>query len=319
MAPTKALNALQETALKFSDPQWTADGSARATVALKGLSTLWFNTGTLCNLTCRNCYIESSPKNDALVYLTVGDVKPYLAEVERNRLPVKEIGFTGGEPFMAPEFIDILELTLRMGFQVLVLTNAMRPMMKRARDLIALNNQYPGQLTMRVSLDHYTPAHHEEERGPRTWAPSIAGLDWLAENGFNLHVAGRTCWGESETDARAGFQRLFSAHGWPINAENPAELVLFPEMDLNADVPEITTACWGILDKDPGDIMCATSRMIVRRKGAEKPAVIACTLLPYDPQFELGPTLKDASKDVSLNHPFCATFCVLGGASCSAD
>jgi hypothetical protein len=82
-------------------------------------------------------------------------------------------------------------------------------------------------------------------------------------------------------------------------------------------VPEITTACWGILKKDPRDLMCSNARMVVRRKGADSPAVLACTLLAYDPQFELGPTLRDADRDVRLNHPHCAKFCVLGGASCS--
>jgi len=58
--------------------------------------------------------------------------------------------------------------------------------------------------------------------------------------------------------------------------------------------------------------------MIVKRKGAERPAVVACTLLPYDAQFELGATLADAAGAVKLNHPHCARFCVLGGGSCSA-
>ena len=57
---------------------------------------------------------------------------------------------------------------------------------------------------------------------------------------------------------------------------------------------------------------------MVKRKGAERSAVVACTLLPYDDQFELGATLADAAREVSLNHPHCAKFCVLGGASCSA-
>jgi hypothetical protein len=58
--------------------------------------------------------------------------------------------------------------------------------------------------------------------------------------------------------------------------------------------------------------------MVVKRKGAERPAVLACTLVPYDAQFEMGPTLKDAAGSVPLNHPHCARFCVLGGASCNA-
>jgi len=88
-------------------------------------------------------------------------------------------------------------------------------------------------------------------------------------------------------------------------------------MDENADVPEITDACWGLLHKSPDDVMCAASRMVVKRKGAAHPLVVSCTLLAYDPRFELGRTLADADTGVSLNHPHCARFCVLGGASCS--
>ncbi len=44
---------------KFRDPYVTAKGEARAHVALERLDTLWLNTGTLCNLACKSCYIES--------------------------------------------------------------------------------------------------------------------------------------------------------------------------------------------------------------------------------------------------------------------
>ena len=98
---------------------------------------------------------------------------------------------------------------------------------------------------------------------------------------------------------------------------DPVRLVIFPEMDASVDVPEITDACWEILQRSPSDVMCSSSRMVVKRNGAEQPAVLACTLLAYDPRFELGPTLRGFPKAVSLNHPHCAQFCVLGGAACS--
>ena len=303
---------------KFRDPLWTATGERRASVRLHRLTTLWFNTGTLCNLECANCYIESSPKNDRLVYLTLADVAPYLDEIGRDGWPVREIGFTGGEPFMAPEFIAILRETLRRGFEVLVLTNAMRPMMKMAGGLLALKERYGDRLTIRVSLDHYAQEQHEQIRGPRSWEPAIKGIRWLADNGFRLNIAGRTFWAEGQDRVHEGFRRLIQSEGWPIDPADPAALVLFPEMDLDADVPEITTGCWDILGKRPEDIMCASSRMVVKRKGAAKATVAACTLLPYDPAFELGESLAEASGAVSLNHPHCATFCVLGGGSCSA-
>lgn len=304
---------------KFQDPFVTARGETRAEVALKTLQTLWFNTGTLCNLTCRNCYIESSPRNDRLVYLTAAEVAAYLDEIERDRLGTQLIGFTGGEPFMNRELPAMLDDVLGRGFEAMVLTNAMKPMMKMRDALLALRARHGARLTIRVSLDHYGPALHEAERGARSWRPALDGLRWLAGNGFTLQVAGRRFSAEPEEALRAGYARLFAAHDIVLDAQDPVALVLFPEMDANVDVPEITTACWGILHKSPDDVMCASSRMVIKRKGAARPAVVACTLLPYDAPFELGATLADAAGSVRLNHPHCAKFCVLGGAACSRN
>jgi uncharacterized Fe-S cluster-containing radical SAM superfamily protein len=302
---------------KFQDPLVTATGERRAQVALKALDTLWFNTGTLCNLTCQHCYIESSPKNNRLIYLTASEVTEYLDEIESGALPTSLIGFTGGEPFMNPDLPAMLEDVLSRGLAALVLTNAMKPMVKSKRALLRLKDRYGDRLTIRVSIDHYGRGVHELERGKRSWQPTIDGLVWLARNGFSLHVASRRLSGEPEAVIRNGFAGLFAEVGVAIDAEDPVALTVFPEMDPAAEVPEITEACWGILGKSPESVMCATSRMIVKRKGATHPAVIACTLLPYDPRFELGRTLREAGGAVPLNHPHCAKFCVLGGGACS--
>ncbi|HEY3846526.1 MAG TPA: radical SAM protein [Acetobacteraceae bacterium] len=302
---------------KFRDPSVTAGGETRARVALRALETLWFNTGTLCNLTCRNCYIESSPRNDRLAYLTRDEVRGYLDEITRDHLPTGVIGFTGGEPFMNPDIIGMLDDVLSRGFRALVLTNAMAPLRKLRPRMLALHHAYGERFTVRVSLDHYTPAVHEAERGKRSWAPTIDGLVWLARNGFMPDVAGRRFTGESEDMLRAGYARLFGELDVPVDAFDPVRLMLFPEMDPTRDVPEITTACWGILHKSPDDVMCASSRMVVKRKDAPHPVVLACTLLAYDDRFELGRTLAEAAQSVALNHPYCASFCVLGGAACS--
>ena len=213
--------------LKFTDPVVTADGSPRAHVAFTGLDTLWFNTGTLCNL-------------------------------------------TGGEPFMNPDMIAMAGDALAAGFRVLILTNAMKPMQHVKPALAALHAAHPGKLSLRVSLDGYRQHDHEDLRGPRSWAPTLEGLTWLVAQGFDISVAGRTIWGEDEPATRAG------------------------------------------------SVMCANSRMVVKAKGRAAPHVVSCTLLPYADDFDMGATLADASKPVALNHRFCAQFCVLGGASCSA-
>ena len=304
---------------KFKDPYLTAKGERRASVALTHLRTLWFNTGSLCNITCHNCYIDSSPTNDRLAYLSAAEVRRYLDEVDREGYAVEEIAFTGGEPFMNKDLPTMLAEALGRGYRVLVLTNAMKPMWHRREQLKALNRNHAAELAFRVSIDHHTPKKHEAIRGDGTWTPMIEGIRWLAAESFKLAVAGRSCWDETETDARDGYRRLFAVEGIPVDVDDPAALVLFPEMDTNVDVPEITVNCWDLLGVEPEMMMCATSRMVIKRRAAESPAVVPCTLLPYDHEFELGTELAGSRKTVRLNHPHCAQFCVLGGASCSLD
>ena len=313
---------------KFADPDVTANGQPRAHVALERLETLWFNTGTLCNIECANCYIASSPSNDALVYITASEVGVFLDEVAALKLATREIGFTGGEPFMNRDILAMAGDALGRGYEVLILTNAMQPMQRKRikAGLLELVREHGDKLTLRVSLDHYTQALHEKERGAGTWTRTLEGLDWLSGNDFQINIAGRTCWGEDEDEEREGYAALIARQGWRVDARDHLALTLFPEMDEGADVPEITTACWDILGVAPADIMCATSRMVVKRKGEAKPSVLPCTLLPYDGAFGMGASLSAAATAdggmfaqgaVKLCHPHCAKFCVLGGGSCS--
>ena len=305
---------------KFKDPRITAKGEKRAQVFFKQLDTLWFNTGSQCNIECANCYIKSSPTADHFIYLTPEDMAPYLDEIDEMGKGPIEIAFTGGEPYLNPYALKLSEMALERGHNLLVLTNAMKPMMRPRvqKGLLDLQSRFPGKMTLRVSLDHFTIAGHDQERGDGSFDIALKGLRWLTDNKFDLHIAGRAMFSESEDSARLGYAELISREAWDIDASNPAHVMLFPEMDEQVDVPEITVACWGILNINPNSMMCANSRMVVRRKGEDRPVVLACTLLWDDKQFETGKTLKEALGPVALNHPHCAKFCVLGGASCSA-
>tara|TARA_Y100001968_G_C19371685_1_gene725424 strand:- start:949 stop:1527 length:579 start_codon:yes stop_codon:yes gene_type:complete len=190
-------------------------------------------------------------------------------------------------------------------------------MAKMQKSLLRLRETYQDRLVLRVSIDHYDQLYHEMERGNRSWKPTIAGLVWLSNNGFTLKVAGRTFSEEDEGSLRQGYGRLFKCLGLKLNSQDPLDLVLFPEMEETTDIPEITTSCWEVLNVAPDTMMCANSRMVVKYRGAEKPMVVPCTLLPYDRRFNMGETLADAKADVPLNHPHCAKFCVLGGGTCS--
>jgi MoaA/NifB/PqqE/SkfB family radical SAM enzyme len=299
---------------KFKNQKVTADGSNRAFIEARNIKTLWFNTGTLCNIECKNCYIESSPKNDSLAYLTFEEVKSFIDEAIDKNLGTNEIGFTGGEPFMNKDIMKMIDYSLNKNFKVLVLSNAMKPMLNRTKELIKLNHS---NLTIRVSIDHYEKEKHEEIRGKNTYDVMLQGLKWLNENNFNYTLATRLLWKEKEEDLRKNFGTFIKNNNLKLDTYSPKELVTFAEMDEKIDTPEITTSCWDILNKDSNDVMCSWSRMVVRKKNSKNPSVIACTLLPYADEFDLGETLTNSLQKIYLNHKHCSKFCVLGGSSCS--
>jgi hypothetical protein len=301
----------------FTDPLRTASGEPHASVALDGLYTLWFNTGTLCNIACTGCYIESTPRNDRLIYLSRADFDRFMDEAAIRHPELQEVGFTGGEPFMNPDAPGMIEAALVRGYRVLVLTNAMRPMQRHLPLLERLHADYGARLALRVSLDHYTPEGHEQVRGAGSFAPALAGLSWLASKGFALAVAARFSAEETEPAFRAGFAALFRARGLALDAADPERLVLFPELADQELPPEVSETCWQALRSRGRAVMCQSSRMVVHRKGEATPRVAACTLLPYTPEFDLGASLAEAAGPVTLSHPYCAQFCVFGAASCT--
>ena len=303
---------------KFSNRYKTSGGLARAKVDLTSLKTLWFNTGSLCNITCANCYMDSSPRNDSLVYLSLSEVVKFLDELDHLGWGTVEIAFTGGEPFLNKDLPSMIMEALSRNYEVLVLSNGMKPMWNYRKELLILNERFGSKMTIRISMDHYSKEKHEAERGINTWTPMLAGLRWLSKNKINISIAGRSIWSEAEEVSRKGYEQLFKSEDLHINPWDKNSLVLFPEMRNDLDVPEISIGCWKQLGLSPRDVMCSTSRMIVKRKGDKTPVVVPCTLLPYQKEFELGTFLSQANVPIHLNHPNCASFCVLGGGACSS-
>lgn len=303
---------------KFRDPFITLKGEERAYVDLIELKTIWFNTGSVCNLTCQNCYIESSPRNNRLSFLTVNDVTRVLDESRGLGHSLDGLGFTGGEPFANPHMTLILEECLNRGYKVLVLTNAYKAIRKFAPQLLELQSKFGAMLNIRVSLDHFKREIHEAERGELTFDETLQNMKWLADNEFHLSIAGRSLHMEAQDSALKGYQDLLDQFEIRLKLTLGENIVIFPEMDHQHNVPEITTNCWSILKKSPESQMCASERMIVKERGKSELTVMPCTLLAYDDQFKLGHSLSESRTRVQLNHPFCAKFCVLGGASCSS-
>src|SRR5882672_3698093 len=143
-------------------------------VALQHLDDLWFQVGgTLCNLTCKHCFISCSPHNHNFGFLDLATVRRHLDE--SIALGVKEYYFTGGEPFLNRDMVAILELTLRYG-PATVLTNGtvLQPAWLHRLRRAECTSTY--SLEFRVSLDGFTPAGNDPVRGDGTFDRILRGI-----------------------------------------------------------------------------------------------------------------------------------------------
>lgn len=82
------------------------------------LRNVFFHLTSQCNLACHHCYYSNSPKNNG--HLPFSVVKKCL--VEAKNLGATSISFSGGEPFLHPNFKDIIK-TAGFSLEIQILTN----------------------------------------------------------------------------------------------------------------------------------------------------------------------------------------------------
>lgn len=147
-----------------------------------GLETLWVQiTGTLCNLRCTHCFLSCAPDNHALELMSREQIRHYLRQAED--LGVKEIYFTGGEPFLHPEALEILEDALKVA-PAAVLTNGVLITEPTAARLGSLAAAASYSLEIRVSLDAPEEAANDAIRGAGTFRKALRGVRRLQDAGL---------------------------------------------------------------------------------------------------------------------------------------
>src|ERR1041384_4742376 len=99
---------------------------------------------------------------------------------------------------MNRDMVAMMRSALDRGFELLVLTNAMRPMRRFDRALEAIAKEHPGRVVMRVSLDDYRPDTRDAGRGGGSFARAADGPLWRGGAGFRVAVAGRRAGDEAE-------------------------------------------------------------------------------------------------------------------------
>lgn len=281
------------------------------TVELEELDELWFQiTGTKCNLRCTHCFISCAPDNTAFGFLDAATVDRFLEESTRRG--VKEYYFTGGEPFLHPEMIDILERTLAIG-PATVLTNGTIMTEPMVRRLAVIRDGSPYSLELRISIDHFDEAKNDAIRGEGSYRRAMKGARRLAEAGFLPIVTAMRTW-EIEEDL-AVLDRLGEALR---EAGVPRPRIKFlPTIRLGAERGR--TGGYGrndfvteaMMEGFPREqLICSHSRIVTDR------GVHVCPILIEAPDSLLGPTLAEASRGFTLRHPACST-CYLFGSICT--
>ena len=216
---------------------------------------------------------------------------------------VREIYFTGGEPFLHPQLPDMIASALAVA-PTTVLTNGMLISDRTADTLAGLATEAQYSLEVRVSLDGYTEEMNDAIRGRGVFRLALAGAVRLAQrNLLPLITIVRTWDDADEPVTLAQFARVLKDAG----CERPRIKVL-PALPLGRELIRIagmaqdecvTAAMLDSFDRDL--LMCSNSRLITDR------GVWVCPLLVEQPDARLGTTLDDAASSYELGHQACVT------------
>lgn len=290
----------------------TSQGDPRGYIDPHGLKELWFHTGTACNLACPFCLEGSKPGDTRLGLVKLEDVKPFVDEA--IELGVEQFSFTGGEPFVAKDFVRILAYAASHR-PCLVLTNGTEALTHRLSQVETLRDtNFP--ISFRISLDYPDAARHDAGRGEGSFMAALEGVRALRELGFAVSIARQSSPDEDSSRVDAEFEALVGNQG----AGEPLRIVAFPDFGTpfsQLETPQITESCMTTYHTEEGrrGFMCAYSKMVVKQDGQMR--VYACTLVDDDPSYDLGGTLREAMEHrVMLGHHRCYS-CFAYGASCS--
>jgi len=292
--------------------EFTPEGDPRGYIQPHSLRELWFHTGTACNLACPFCLEGSKPGDNRLQRITLADATPLIDEAVT--LGVEQFSFTGGEPFIVKDFVNILRYAASRK-PCLVLTNGTDPVLKRLHQIETLRDtEQP--ISFRISIDYPDRDRHDAGRGEGSFDLSWAGMAALQNLGFKVSLARQMEPDENEREVISAYKKLLSNHRMP----EQTTIVSFPDFQLpgsNPLVPFVTQSCMTTYHTQTtrNDFMCSFSKMVIKKNGRMR--IYACTLVDDDESYDLGSSLAEAMpKRVMLHHHRCYS-CFAYGSSCS--
>lgn len=283
-------------------------------VYLKRFETLWFQViGNQCNLQCSHCFISCGPKSNTHHVINRDTVQRYLKEA--LALGIKEFYFTGGEPFLHPEIVDILKDALDYG-PATVLSNGTLITQELAHILARISRVSRYRLEFRISLESSREEENDQIRGKGSFKKAVSGIRSLVNAGFNpiITVADWSKYRRFTKDMDEGFEALAYSLNIPgLRLKKLSMILLGRCAELIRPYHEDERVTGKCFDNFPIDnLQCATSRIVTSE------GVFICPILINDPKAWMGWSLKESMSPYILESPACYT-CRTSGLTCKND
>ncbi len=280
-------------------------------VAFRWLDTLWIQVaGTLCNIACRHCFITCGPKANEIPMMSAEQVEGVLGEA--RSLGVRQIYYTGGEPFLHPEIRRLTEAAIAIA-PVTIVTNGLLLDDPTVRWVAEAFERSRYSLDLRVSLDGMTPEQNDRVRGRGTFQEIVAAIRRLASAGLSPVV---TVVEHEEELAGSAARARFIEFIRSLGIRQP-RLKFLPLLRIGREEQRTHgyEAAFGLTPEmvSPdveSTLLCATGRAVSAQ------GVFTCPILVKQPSARMGDCVAHGLQSIRLGWSACRT-CVLDGLRCN--
>lgn len=230
---------------------------------------------------------------------------------EATAAGVRDIVFTGGEPFLHPEMADIAGDALSR-FPATILTNGTLLTDRLVGRLAVAAGESRYSLEIRISLDAPSEEENDAIRGKGSFGKALAGAIRLEKAGFLPIVTAVRFQEDDAPAALEEFEKLLRARG--IRKPRVKFLPVFrvgreEERSGGYGEPDKVTA--EMLELlGPDRLLCSSARLATAR------GVWVCPILVNEPGARVGDTLLETFRSFPLAYGACST-CLRHGAVCA--
>ncbi len=275
-----------------------------------GLDSLWVQVaGLSCNLRCAHCFNASGLGNRELAPLSRDEVRALLDEAAAAG--VRDVVFTGGEPFLHPEMAEIAGDTL-CRFPATILTNGTLVTDRIVDRLAVAARGSIYSLEVRISLDAPSEEGNDRIRGKGSYGKALAGVARLEKAGF-LPIVTAVQFGDDGTPrALEEFEKILVARG--IRKPRVKFLPVFRigrEEERSGGYGEDDRVTAEMLELlGPEQLLCSSARVATSR------GIWVCPILVNERGARMGDTLEESFRPFPLAYGACST-CFRHGAVCA--